>query len=44
MEGKSRHNCKTGKLPSAKKEFWETKIGDTIKRDQKNYSDLSGLG
>lgn len=38
------HNCKAGKIPSTKKEFWETKIGDTIKRDQKNYSDLSDLG
>ncbi|MCE2613557.1 DNA mismatch endonuclease Vsr [Flavobacteriaceae bacterium D16] len=38
------HNCKAGKLPSTKKEFWKTKIADTIKRDQKNYSDLSDLG
>lgn len=38
------HNCKAGKLPSTKKEFWEAKIGDTIKRDQKNYSDLSNSG
>lgn len=38
------HNCKAGKLPSTKKEFWETKIGNTIERDKNNYSKLSDLG
>ena len=38
------HSCKAGKLPSTKKEFWETKIGNTIKRDKRNYLELSNLG
>ncbi len=38
------HNCKAGKLPSTKKEFWEAKIGTTVKRDRNNYLELSNLG
>jgi len=38
------HNCKAGKLPETRKEFWEKKINDNIKRDQKNKSELEKLG
>ncbi|QMU63472.1 MAG: DNA mismatch endonuclease Vsr [Flavobacteriaceae bacterium] len=38
------HNCKAGKLPSTRKEFWENKIGNTGKRDFKNQAELAGLG
>lgn len=38
------HNCKAGKLPSTKTEFWKSKIGDTVKRDHKNHLELYNLG
>lgn len=38
------HNCKAGKLPETRKEFWEKKISDNVKRDQKNIAQLSELG
>ena len=38
------HNCKAGKLPSTRKEFWENKITDTKKRDSKNQAELAESG
>jgi len=38
------HNCKAGKLPETRKEFWEKKVNGNIKRDQKNKSELEKLG
>ncbi len=38
------HHCKAGKLPTTRKEFWKNKIGNTIKRDKRNYNELSNLG
>jgi len=38
------HHCKAGKLPTTRREFWESKIGNTVKRDNKNHLELSELG
>ena len=38
------HNCKAAKLPETRKDFWESKIGATAKRDKKNNFELSKLG
>jgi len=38
------HSCKAGKLPETRKEFWEKKINDNIKRDKRNKSELEKLG
>jgi len=38
------HNCKSGKLPETRKEFWENKITNTIERDRKNIKELVSLG
>lgn len=35
------HECNAGKSPNQKKSFWEYKIRNTIKRDRRNYSELS---
>ncbi len=34
------HNCKAGKLPETRKEFWQKKIGDNKNRDKKNKTVL----
>ena len=34
------HNCKAGKLPETRKEFWKDKINGNIKRDKKNIATL----
>ena len=34
------HDCKAGKLPETRKNFWEKKISDNIIRDKKNKTDL----
>ncbi len=38
------HSCKRGHLPETNRKFWEKKIGNTIKRDQKNKAELESLG
>jgi len=38
------HNCKAGKLPETRKEFWEEKIKGNIERDKRNKSELEKLG
>ncbi|MFC1508286.1 very short patch repair endonuclease [Candidatus Omnitrophota bacterium] len=38
------HNCKAGKLPETRKEFWTKKINDTKNRDKKNKSELEADG
>ena len=38
------HDCKAGKLPDTKTEFWRQKISDNIKRDKRNQDKLSNLG
>ena len=38
------HSCKRGKLPEANREFWENKINNTKKRDNRNIRDLKKLG
>ncbi len=38
------HNCKAGKLPETRKEFWTKKISDNRIRDEKNRGDLEKLG
>ena len=38
------HSCKRGNLPETNRKFWENKIGNTIKRDQQNKTDLEALG
>jgi DNA mismatch endonuclease (patch repair protein) len=39
-----RHNCRYFQWPKTREEFWRKKIGDTVKRDQRNYRDLFSLG
>ena len=34
------HSCKRGKLPETNREFWVNKIGNTIKRDERNKREL----
>jgi len=36
--------CKKSKMPETRKEFWENKIGNTVKRDKRNISELKKLG
>ena len=38
------HNCKAGKLPETRKEFWKEKINGNIERDKRNKSELEKLG
>ncbi len=38
------HNCKAGKLPETRKEFWEEKIKGNVERDKRNKSELEKLG
>jgi len=38
------HNCRAGKLPETRKEFWQNKIDTNIARDKKNRRDLEKLG
>ena len=38
------HNCKFGKFPSRHKDFWETKINNTIKRDKGVHLNLIETG
>ncbi|MDA3898476.1 MAG: hypothetical protein PF482_20245, partial [Desulfobacteraceae bacterium] len=35
--------CKKSKMPKTRKEFWENKIGNTVKRDKRNISELKKL-
>ena len=36
--------CKKSKLPNTRKEFWKNKIEVTVRRDQRNISDLTKQG
>lgn len=36
--------CKKSKIPETRKEFWNNKIGNTVKRDKKNIQKLKELG
>ena len=36
--------CKKSKLPQTRTEFWKNKIAATVRRDQKNISDLVNQG
>ena len=38
------HNCKAGRLPKTKQEFWGKKIGQNILRDKKNKIELQTKG
>ncbi len=38
------HNCKAGKLPKTRKEFWKEKINRNIERDKRNKIDLEKQG
>ncbi|KAF5433197.1 DNA mismatch endonuclease, patch repair protein [Candidatus Methanophagaceae archaeon] len=38
------HNCRAGKLPETRKEFWQNKIDTNIARDKKSRRDLEKLG
>jgi len=38
------HNCKAGKLPETRKEFWGNKISQTKVRDRKNLLSLQKMG
>jgi DNA mismatch endonuclease (patch repair protein) len=38
------HTCKAGNLPATRREFWEKKITDTIKRDARNFEILQSKG
>ena len=38
------HDCKAGKLPETKTEFWKQKITDNIKRDERNILELKKMG
>ena len=37
------HNCKAGKLPETRKEFWKYKINQTRERDKRNLKELKEL-
>ncbi len=37
------HNCKAGKLPVTRKEFWKEKIKGNIERDKRNKFELEKL-
>lgn len=37
-------NCKRSKLPDTRRTFWAKKIGDNVKRDQRQISDLRKEG
>ena len=36
--------CKKSKLPETRKQFWRNKIGNTVKRDKRNISELKKIG
>jgi len=38
------HNCKAGKLPKTRKEFWKEKINRNIQRDKNNKIELQKQG
>lgn len=38
------HNCKKGKLPKTRKEFWKDKISGNIERDKRNKEELEKAG
>jgi DNA mismatch endonuclease (patch repair protein) len=38
------HNCKKGKLPETRKEFWKKKIKSNIERDKRNKQELERSG
>jgi len=38
------HNCKAGKLPETRKEFWKEKINGNIQRDKNNKIELQKQG
>ncbi|MEX0719083.1 MAG: DNA mismatch endonuclease Vsr [Balneolaceae bacterium] len=38
------HNCKKGRLPETRREFWENKISGTKKRDVRNRTILEEKG
>lgn len=38
------HSCKRGNLPETNREFWENKISNTKKRDERNKQKLETMG
>ncbi len=38
------HNCKFGRLPKSRLDYWGPKIGDNQARDQRNVEELTALG
>lgn len=38
------HNCKAGKLPNTRRDFWKKKISNTVERDQKHKTELIEKG
>lgn len=38
------HDCKSGRLPETRREFWEKKISDNVLRDSKNIKTLQEYG
>ncbi len=38
------HGCKRSRMPATNVEYWTSKIGRTMKRDQLNYRNLEALG
>lgn len=38
------HDCKAGKLPDTRVDFWKNKIESNLERDKKNVSELQTLG
>jgi DNA mismatch endonuclease (patch repair protein) len=38
-----RHNCKYASTPQTRKEFWEKKLNDNVKRDRQNIRKLRAL-
>ena len=39
-----KHDCKYFKWPRTNREFWEKKINENVRRDQKNYQELLASG
>lgn len=38
------HNCKAGKLPETRRDFWDEKISKTVQRDLRDSNKLRSLG
>ncbi len=39
-----RHECNYFQWPETNRDFWKQKIGETVKRDQRNYEKLTSSG